>query len=95
MNLFAYSAYQACADMMLPLRHGASLMNHSLDAWPAFGDSPHGRSIRAACELLTLAGLTPVRPPFDIDSVVTEGKQVAVVEEIAAHTPFCSLLHFA
>ncbi|KAA1011699.1 polyhydroxyalkanoate depolymerase [Paraburkholderia panacisoli] len=94
MNLFAYSAYQACADVMLPLRHGAALMNHSLDAWPAFGDSPHGRSLRAACELLMLAGLTPVRPPFDIGSVVTEGKQVAVIEEIAAHTPFCSLLHF-
>jgi poly(3-hydroxybutyrate) depolymerase len=94
MNLFAYSTYQAFADMMLPMRHGAALMNHSLDAWPAFGDSPHGRSIRAACELLTLAGLTPVRPPFGIDSVVTEGKSVAIVEEIAAHTPFCSLLHF-
>ncbi|RKT20583.1 polyhydroxyalkanoate depolymerase [Paraburkholderia sp. RAU2J] len=94
MNLFAYSAFQAGADMMLPLRHSAALMNHSLDAWPAFGDTSHGRSLRAGCELLTLAGLTPVRPPFGIDSVVTEGRQVAVVEEITAHTPFCSLLHF-
>ncbi|WP_144138809.1 polyhydroxyalkanoate depolymerase [Paraburkholderia sp. BCC1884] len=94
MNLFAYPTYQAFADMMLPMRHGAALMNHSLDAWPALGETPHGRSMRAACELLTLAGLTPVRPPFGIDSVVTEGKQVAIVEEVAAHTPFCSLLHF-
>ncbi|MDE1008798.1 MAG: polyhydroxyalkanoate depolymerase [Paraburkholderia fungorum] len=94
MNLFAYPTYQAFADMMLPMRHGAALMNHSLDAWPAFGDTSHGRSIRAACELLTLAGLTPVRPPFDIDSVMTEGKSVRIVEEVAAHTPFCSLLHF-
>ncbi|ASL46618.1 hypothetical protein bAD24_III04470 [Burkholderia sp. AD24] len=94
MNLFAYPTYQALADMMLPMRHSAALMIHSLDAWPAFGETPHGRSMRAACELLTLAGLTPVRPPFGIDSVVTEGKQVAIVEEVAAHTPFCSLLHF-
>jgi poly(3-hydroxybutyrate) depolymerase len=94
MNLFAYPAFQAFADMMLPLRHSAALMNHSLDAWPALADTPHGRSIRASCELLTLAGLTPVRPPFGIDSVVSEGKPVAIVEEIAAHTPFCSLLHF-
>jgi poly(3-hydroxybutyrate) depolymerase len=94
MNLFAYPTYQSFADMMLPIRHGAALMRHSLDAWPAFGDTSHGRSIRASCELLTLAGLTPVRPPFGIDSVVTEGKQVAIVEEVAAHTPFCSLLHF-
>ena len=94
MNLFAYPTYQSFADMMLPIRHGAALMRHSLDAWPAFGETSHGRSIRASCELLTLAGLTPVRPPFGIDSVVTEGKQVAIVEEVAAHTPFCSLLHF-
>ncbi|USU18800.1 polyhydroxyalkanoate depolymerase [Paraburkholderia fungorum] len=94
MNLFAYSTYQAFADTMLPMRHAAALMNHSLDAWPAFGDTSHGRSIRAACELLTLAGLTPVRPPFDIDSVMTEGKSVRIVEEVSAHTPFCSLLHF-
>ncbi|CAE6746694.1 polyhydroxyalkanoate depolymerase [Paraburkholderia haematera] len=94
MNLFAYPTYQAFADMMLPMRHGAALVNHSLDAWPAFGETSHGRSIRAACELLTLAGLTPVRPPFDIESVVTEGKSARIVEEVAAHTPFCSLLHF-
>lgn len=94
MNLFAYPTYQAFADMMLPMRHSAALMIHSLDAWPAFGETSHGRSMRAACELMTLAGLTPVRPPFGIDSVVTEGKPVAIVEEVAAHTPFCSLLHF-
>ncbi|MEA3130449.1 MAG: poly(3-hydroxybutyrate) depolymerase [Paraburkholderia sp.] len=94
MNLFAYPAYQAFAELMLPMRHGAALVNHSLEAWPAFGDTSHGRSIRAACELLTLAGLTPVRPPFDIDSIVTEGKAVKIVEEVAARTPFCSLLHF-
>ncbi|MFL9911632.1 polyhydroxyalkanoate depolymerase [Paraburkholderia sp. RL17-337-BIB-A] len=94
MNLFAYPTYQAFADMMLPMRHGAALVNHSLEAWPAFGDTSHGRSIRAACELLTLAGRTPVRPPFDIDSIVTEGKPAKIVEEVAARTPFCSLLHF-
>jgi polyhydroxyalkanoate depolymerase len=94
MNLFAYPTYQAFADLMLPMRHGAALMNHSLDTWPAFGATSHGRSLRAACDLLTLAGLTPVRPPFEIDSVMMEGKPVAVVEEVAARTPFCSLLHF-
>ncbi|MEX3894967.1 MULTISPECIES: polyhydroxyalkanoate depolymerase [Paraburkholderia] len=94
MNLFAYPAYQACADMLLPLRHGAALANHSLDAWPTFAATPHGRSLRATCELLILGGLTPTRPPFGIDSVVTEGGPVAVVEEVVARTPFCSLLHF-
>ncbi|MBC8742488.1 polyhydroxyalkanoate depolymerase [Paraburkholderia sp. UCT31] len=94
MNLFAYPAYQACADLLLPLRHGAALANRSLDAWSAFAATPHGRSLRATCELLILGGLTPKRPPFGIDSVVTEGEPVAVVEEVVARTPFCSLLHF-
>ncbi|CAB3701241.1 polyhydroxyalkanoate depolymerase [Paraburkholderia rhynchosiae] len=94
MNLFAYSTYQAFADMMLPIRHGAALVNRSLDTWATFGATSHGRSLRAGCDLLTLAGLTPVRPPFEIHSVIVEGKPVAVVEEIAARTPFCSLLHF-
>jgi poly(3-hydroxybutyrate) depolymerase len=94
MNLFAYPAYQACADMLLPMRHGAALANHSLDAWSAFAATPHGRSLRATCELLMLGGLTPKRPPFGIDSVVSEGEPVAVIEEVVARTPFCSLLHF-
>ncbi|MGF6917657.1 polyhydroxyalkanoate depolymerase [Paraburkholderia sp. 40] len=94
MNLFAYPAYQACADLLLPLRHGAALANRSLDAWSAFAATPHGRSLRATCELLMLGGLTPKRPPFGIGSVVTEGEPVAVVEEVVARTPFCSLLHF-
>jgi poly(3-hydroxybutyrate) depolymerase len=94
MNLFAYPAYQSLADLMLPLRHGAALVNHTLDAWPAFADTPHGRSLRASCDLITLAGLTHQRPPFALDSIEVDGKPVRIVEEVAAHTPFCSLLHF-
>ncbi len=94
MNLFAYPAYQAIADLMLPARHGAALINHSLNAWPAFSETPHGRSLRASCELIALAGLTHQRPPFGLDSVEVDGKPVRIVEEVAAHTPFCSLLHF-
>ena len=48
MNLFTYPAYQACADMLLPMRHGAALANRSLDAWSAFAATSHGRSLRAA-----------------------------------------------
>src|SRR5579864_962544 len=94
MNLFAYPAYQTFADATLPFRHGASLMNRSLEMWPDLADTPQGRSLRATCELITLAGLTHHRPPFDIGSVEVDGKKVGVVEEISAATPFCSLLHF-
>jgi len=94
MNLFAYPAYQAFADLMLPVRHGAALVNRSLDAWPAFSDTAHGRSVRASCDLITLAGLSHRRPPFGLDAVEVEGEPVRIVEEVAARTPFCSLLHF-
>jgi poly(3-hydroxybutyrate) depolymerase len=94
MNLFAYPAYQAFADLMLPARHGAALINHSLDAWPAFRDTPQGRSLRASCDLITLAGLTHTRPPFGLNEIVVDGKPVKLVEEVATRTPFASLVHF-
>lgn len=95
MNPFAYSQFQALADFTLPLRHGAAMVNHSLDAWPAIASTPRGRSLRALCELVGLSGLTHTRPPFRIDSVDMEGKRVSVVEEVTASTPFGSLVHFA
>ncbi|MDE1182011.1 polyhydroxyalkanoate depolymerase [Paraburkholderia sp.] len=94
MNLFAYSTYQALADLMLPIRHSASVLNGTLEAWPPFAETPHGRAIRAGCELLVLGGLTHKRPAFGIDSVTVEGAPVPIVEEVTAGTPFCSLLHF-
>jgi poly(3-hydroxybutyrate) depolymerase len=94
MNLFAYPAYQAFADLMLPARHSAALIHRTLDAWPTFSETPQGRSLRASCDLITLAGLTHTRPPFELDTIVVDGKPVKLVEEVAAHTPFCSLLHF-
>jgi poly(3-hydroxybutyrate) depolymerase len=94
MNLFAYSAYQACADLMLPARHSAALLNHALDMWPAFGDTSHGRSLRASCELIALSGLTHTRPPFALDEIIVDNQPVKIVEEVAARTPFGSLLHF-
>ncbi|SAL78833.1 polyhydroxyalkanoate depolymerase, intracellular [Caballeronia choica] len=95
MNPFAYPAYQAFSDLMLPLRHGAALVNHALAAWQTMAATPQGRELRANCDLMTLAGLTHSRPPFEIDSVEIDGKTVAVIEEVAAATPFCSLVHFA
>jgi len=95
MNPFAYSGYQAMADLTLPMRHGAALVHHALDAWPFLADTPQGRSLRATCDLLGLSALTHSRRPFAIDSVEMDGKSVLVAEEITFATPFCSLLHFA
>jgi polyhydroxyalkanoate depolymerase len=95
MNPFAYSAVQAMSDLSLPMRHGAALTRHWLDAWPVFADSPHGRSLRATCDVLSLSGLTHTRPSFEIDAVEMDGKRVGIVERVVVSTPFGSLLHFA
>jgi len=95
MNLLAYPSYQAVADMMRPLRSLADLARLSLNRWPELADSPFGRNTQALCELIALSGLTHHRPEFGIDmSTDTTYGPVAVTEEIAYQTPFCSLLHF-
>jgi poly(3-hydroxybutyrate) depolymerase len=95
MNPFAYSHYQAIADLTLPARHGAALVNHALEAWPLIAATAQGRSLVAMCEMLALSTLTHTRRSFGIDAVVVDGKSVRVVEEVTLATPFCSLLHFA
>lgn len=95
MNLLSYPTYQAMADMMRPLRTLADFSRVSLNAWPELAATPLGRSLQAGCELVGLAGLSHQRPPFGIESVVdTAHGPLAVTEEVAYQTPFCSLLHF-
>jgi poly(3-hydroxybutyrate) depolymerase len=94
MNQFAYPAYQAFADFMLPWRAAASLTRASLAAWPALAAGFDVREIDAWCELIELGGLTHARPPFGIDTVLINGEQVAVAEEVVKRTPFATLLRF-
>ncbi len=51
-------------------------------------------NLTAAYELIARAGLTHVRPPYGIDSVMVGNREVAVTEEAADVTPFGTLLHF-
>ncbi|CAH2806963.1 MAG: hypothetical protein CBARDCOR_6391 [uncultured Caballeronia sp.] len=48
MNPFAYSGYQAMADLTLPVRHDAALVNHALDAWPAVSRRYPSRPVTAS-----------------------------------------------
>ena len=52
------------------------------------------RKLAAACEVFALAELTHRRPAFGIASVMVEGAEQAVEEEIVHATAFGSLLHF-
>ena len=87
-----YQAYQAHADLMVPVRALASLASRIGPPFPENLGMVH--SLTAACELIARAKLTHERPPFGIDTVMVGNREVAVREEAARTTPFGTLLHF-
>jgi polyhydroxyalkanoate depolymerase len=90
-----YQAYQAHADIMVPVRALAGLVVQAAGQ-AGFGMPRHGivRNLTAAYELIARSGLTHSRPPFRIDTVTVGNREVAVSEEAAHVTPFGTLLHF-
>jgi poly(3-hydroxybutyrate) depolymerase len=88
-----YAAYQAQSDMMAPIRAWANLAR-AAGGQPVLADTGVMRNLTAAYELISRAGLTHTRPPFEIHSVNVGNREVEVREEAAASTPFGTLLHF-
>src|ERR1700733_10632946 len=90
-----YQAYQAHSDIMGPGRMLAvSALKAIGQALPRITDNAALRNLTAAYELIARAGLTHVRPPFDIDKVTVGNREVEVSEHVADKTPFATLLHF-
>jgi polyhydroxyalkanoate depolymerase len=88
-----YQAYQAYADLMVPVRALASLAASGIG--PPFTENLGMVSnITAACELMARAKLTHHRAPFGIKTVMVGSREVAVGEEAADVRPFGTLLHF-
>ena len=90
-----YQAYQAHADIMWPVRRLAGMAARSV------GEKLNGSArptifgnLTAAYELIARAGLTHERPPYGIDSIAVEGREVGISEHAADVTPFGTLLHF-
>ena len=81
----AANALTATACRVMPMLQGAGF---GVRHWAMM------RTAHATCELLALLNLTHKRPAFGIESVEVAGQAVAVEEEIAAHTPFATLLRF-
>jgi poly(3-hydroxybutyrate) depolymerase len=94
MNLLAYPAYQAMADLSLPWRTAASFARTMLAAWPTLAGALNAREIDAHWELIEMGSLTHARPPFGIDTVHVNGELASVTEAVVKRTPFGSLLHF-
>jgi len=89
-----YLAYQAHSDFMVPMRTLANLAINVLAPDRPAHATAFSRNLTAAYELISRAGLTHARPPFNIGSVMVGNEEVAVHEEAARVTPFATLLHF-
>jgi poly(3-hydroxybutyrate) depolymerase len=90
-----YQAYQVQFEAAAPVTMVARALA------PALADIRLGlrswltlRPLAAVLEVLGLATLSHRRPAFGIQSVVVNGREVAVHEEVAHRTPFATLLHF-
>ncbi|MDB5508166.1 MAG: poly(3-hydroxybutyrate) depolymerase [Hyphomicrobiales bacterium] len=91
-----YDAYQGYADLSHPVRRLANSSEQILRLWSASQFATPIRRMAAYYELVGLAGFTHTRPDFDIHSITSHnGAETAVVESVAAATPFCTLLRFA
>ena len=89
-----YATYQTHADIMVPVRSWALAGLDVLAPWASSEALKHLRNLTAAYEIIARAGLTHVRPPYDITSVQVGNREVAVTEEAMASTPFGTLLNF-
>jgi poly(3-hydroxybutyrate) depolymerase len=94
-GVMLYQAYQAHSDVVGPVRMLAQAAMKAIGQ-PLAGISNNAvlRNLTAAYELIARAGLTHVRPPFDIGPVKVGNREVEVREELAEATPFAQLLHF-
>lgn len=79
---------------MVPLRALAAQALASFEHMPFKTDDLYARSVKAACEMLTRAGLSHHRPSFRIDNITIDEPEFAISEEAALVTPFATLLRF-
>jgi poly(3-hydroxybutyrate) depolymerase len=90
-----YQLYQAHSDMTEPVRAMARLAADKLSRFKMdHVDDGVFRKLSAAYELMSQLGLTHCRPSYGIDTVRVGNREVAVREEEADVTPFCTLLRF-
>ena len=90
-----YAAYEACNNLMRPVRALAS-NGRSWLARLASGAGARGRpgSLAAAYEMLAQTTLTHSRPSFAINSVLVGERTVPVREQAVCTTPFGTLVRF-
>ncbi len=90
-----YTAYQAHADLLWPLREATRLSLPLLQDPHVVAHSWWARPAAAAGQVFELAQVTHARPDWRITEVASGGERWPVVEEAALTTPFATLLRFA
>ncbi len=91
-----YAAYEACNNLMRPVRALASSgKNWLARLGSGTGAADRPGNLAAAYEMLAQTTLTHSRPSFKIDSVTVGDRTVAVREETVCTTSFGSLVRFA
>lgn len=90
-----YQAYQTYSDLTDPMRFAAQTYSRIFSRpWPGRISSILTSRLTALNDVVSRIGLTHTRPAFDIESVTVNGREIAITEEAAFSTPFCTLLHF-
>jgi poly(3-hydroxybutyrate) depolymerase len=89
-----YEAFMAQADALWPLRSVGRMAVPSLLESALGPPGKTARRLAAAWQTLELAEVTHERPPWRIGSVVSEGREYPIVEEVTATTPFATLRRF-
>ncbi len=90
-----YTAYQAHADLLWPLREATRLSLPLLQDPHVVAHSWWARPAAAAGQVFELAQVTHARPDWRITEVASGGERWPVVEEAARTTPVATLLRFA
>jgi polyhydroxyalkanoate depolymerase len=90
-----YAAYQAQQDLLAPFRAWSEFTSLTFrDTLMGPAANQFLRTIAAGAELFSRAKVIHERPDYDIKSVVIDGSEIAVREEIAFKGAFGDLLHF-
>lgn len=87
-----YQAYQTQSDFLSPFRLTAQGLGGAL--WKENSEGTTTRKMASAFEVFSRLRLTHKRPPYNVSSVLVDGKEVAVTEEVTMTAPFGTLLHF-
>ena len=90
-----YTAYQAHADLLWPLREATRLSLPLLQDPHVVARSWWATPAAAAGQVFELAQITHARPDWRLTEITSGGERWPVVEEAALTTPFATLLRFA